>query len=201
MIGVPILGFKYEVRFKEPINLFDILFPAFIELRAVFPYTTQRDRLHMYDIYFQSLYTDENGNLIDDMEERKRIFESYRHTYTSEIEYELYQLPLYCESKERDRKDRTLCNSMIIYDSESKDFVKYKDFAKYKELEMEKNRILPTIDDCKDYYEKENYYLTSMADLLDLSDERKSILENVLSSQILKSHIKDHGFVHYFKSY
>lgn len=220
MIEDPILGVKYEVRFKEPIDLFEILFPAFIELRNVFEYTTMRDRLNMYDIYLQSLYTDDDGNLIHDMEERKRIFYERRHVYMGGIKDGLYELPLYCESEERDKRDRTLCDSIIIYDSvmsrESsvykykmndlgsgygsifyKNYTKYKDYMKYKEIEMEKNRILPTIEDCVDYDEKKRFYLTSMMALLELNDEQKSVLESVLSSKILKPHIKDHGFVPY----
>ncbi len=207
MIEDPILGVKYEVRFKEPIDLFEILFPAFIELRNVFEYTTMRDRLNMYDIYLQSLYTDDDGNLIHDMEERKRIFYERRHVYMGGIKDGLYELPLYCESEERDKRDRTLCDSIIIYDSAYKykmndlgsgyGSIFYKDYTKYKEIEMEKNRILPTIEDCVDYDEKKRFYLTSMMALLELNDEQKSVLESVLSSKILKPHIKDHGFVPY----
>ncbi len=218
MIDYPQLKFRYVISFTSPINIFDVLYPTFIELRESFNYITRKDELYRLDRCLSSWWYD-----IKDIDKRKEIYNQHISLDESGTEkirlYEAYgddpwKFYLYKESKERCEKDKELCTFLILQKIDSYDLQKYMNnddkFAEYNKLIEEKEksvniqdlRGLPDEEFNKKMYEMsyiKNSYNTKLCELLELNEEDKLLLEKVLSSKILQPYIKSHGFKAYYE--
>lgn len=215
MIDEPQLKFRYEISFTIPINIYDILYPVFIELRETFDYISRKDSLDKIDYCLNSWWYD-----VEDIEERKDIYnKNIDQSGTEKIRlYELYgedpwKFPLYKESIERVKKDKELCTSLILQKVDSYDLEKYMNNDKFeickKHIEEKKN--CKNIEDLsglsneefnKKMYEMshiKNSYNNKICELIELNEEGKVLLEKVLSSKILQPYIKSHCFKPYYK--
>ncbi len=218
MLNYPSLKFRYVISFTIPINIYDILYPTFIELRRTFDYITRIDELYRLDRCLSSWWYD-----IQDIDKRKEIYNqqiAFDESGTEKIRlYEAYgndpwKFPLYKESKERCEKDKELCTFLILQKIDSYYLQKYMNnddkFAEYNKLieEKEKSGNVQDLSGLSDeefnkkMYEMsyiKNSYNTKLCELLELNEEDKLLLEKVLSSKILQPYIKSHGFKAYYE--
>lgn len=217
MIDEPQLKFRYEISFTIPINIYDILYPVFIELRETFDYISRKDSLDKIDYCLNSWWYD-----VEDIEERKDIYNKNIDLDQSGTEkirlYELYgeypwKFPLYKESIERVKKDKELCTSLILQKVDSYDLEKYMNNDKFEiyKKHIEEKENCKNIEDLSDLSDEEfnkkmyemshikNSYNNKICELIKLNEEGEVLLEKVLSSKILQPYIKSHCFKPYYK--
>ncbi len=207
MIDFPVTQLEFQIHFKKPINIYDILFPAFIEMRMKFEYVTTREFLSRCDWFLSTIFRENideyTYKVIDDIEKRKENYNlkvSKNDKNFLSLHYGFYygdepwKFPLYKESKEREENDNNLCQYIVLCTIDMcslKKYINKENVEKYEDIlnfmEINQNDILEIKN-----YEKYDEFMTNC---MKLNEEDNIILQKILSSHILQDHIGKYEFI------